>query len=169
MHSVFFLTCVIFTCVFRDAYNLLPLLKNRLFSLFVSLLFLLISLSLSLVFSFFLTHTLFFSFFLSPSFIHIYTYSLSLSFFHTLYLFLCSPFFLIYVLPRVRRSTVARSIPPTAGYRILDEEAERNGKQRTRFSEIMYAASVENLGRLQHAARSPFSSLLIPSHPSSGA
>lgn len=128
-----------------------------------------LSLSLFLSCILFLSHTYSLFLFLSFSFLHTYIYLLSLSFFHPLYLFLCSPFFLIYVLPRVRRSTVARSIPPTAGYRILDEEAERNGKQRTRFSEIMYAASVENLGRLQHAARSSFSSLLIPSHPSSGA
>lgn len=134
-------------------------------SLFLFSFYLSLSLLYSLSFSYILSFSL--SFFLLPSYIYILT--LSLSFFHPLYLFLCSPFFLIYVLPRVRRSTVARSIPPTAGYRILDEEAERNGKQRTRFSEIMYAASVENLGRLQHAARSSFSSLLIPSHPSSGA
>lgn len=41
--------------------------------------------SLSLVLSFFLTHTLFFSFFLSPFFIHIHTYSLSLSFTHCIF------------------------------------------------------------------------------------
>lgn len=37
-------------------------------------------------------------------------------------------------------------VPGITGYRILDKEAGKNGKQRTRFSEIMYAASVEISG-----------------------
>lgn len=88
---------------------------------------------------------------------------LPLSFPPSRFLFLLVSFFLINTLLQ------AWSAPPARhrlGRRVSNSRqgAERNGKQRARFSEIMYAASVENLGRLCTRAIL-FSPLLIPSHP----
>lgn len=91
----------------------------------------------------------------------------SLSFFLSLSLtrspFLPVSFFLIYALLRARGAPARHRL----GRRVSNSRqgAERNGKQRARFSEIMYAASVENLERLCTRAAFLFSPLLIPSHP----
>lgn len=91
------------------------------------------------------------------------SFFLSLAFSHPLPLSARLLFFLIYALLRARGAPARHRL----GRRVSNSRqgAERNGKQRARFSEIMYAASVENLERLCTRAAFLFSPLLIPSHP----